>query len=540
MLFSELGLAAPLLRALEAQGYVTPTPVQAQAIPPALEGRDVLGSAQTGTGKTAAFALPLLHRLFEAGPLAVESPWKQADEERNAAARRHPPRVRPGHRRPGGRAPRGPQFQEPYRPTRVLVLAPTRELAVQIAESTHDYGAHTGLTLTAIYGGVGYPRQFEALGRGVDIVVATPGRLVDLMQQGYVDFSHLTAFVLDEADRMLDMGFLPDLKKIIQQLPAQKQTLFFSATMPPEIARLADELLHDPVRIAITPERPAAERIEQSVCFVSPKGKSPLLIHWMQTHSVGQAIVFTKTKHGADRVAKHMNDAKISAEAIHGNKSQNARQRTLQAFKNGGIQVLVATDLAARGIDVDGISHVFNYDLPREPETYVHRIGRTARAGAEGIAVSFCAADERGLLRGIERLLGTRLAVDSSVPEEWRVEAAPNRSADYPASGGRAGGQRRPAGNGVPVHESQYQRRARANAATRSGQSHGGGGQASNGQAAGTQSKSRRPVSGPPGHPPAARTDRNGDAGVAVATPPQGQRRFPPKKLNRPPRRPTP
>ncbi|MDX1969057.1 MAG: DEAD/DEAH box helicase [Planctomycetaceae bacterium] len=412
MNFSELGLAAPLLRALAAEGYSTPTPIQALAIPPALAGQDVLGCAQTGTGKTAAFALPLLHRLLMAAEAAPPPPPAAPEPQRAGP----PPRTRgPGR---GGR-PQGGRYDrpvEPYRPTKVLVLAPTRELAVQIAESIHDYGEYAGVKLTAIYGGVGYQRQIQSLRRGIDILVATPGRLVDLMDQGYVDFSTISAFVLDEADRMLDMGFMPDLRKIISKLPKERQTLFFSATMPPEIAKLANELLRDPARVTIAPEKPSAERIEQTVCFVPRSHKSALLTRWLADHQITRAIVFTRTKHGADRVARQLEAAGVRAEAIHGNKSQNARQRALQAFRESDVHVLVATDLAARGIDVDGISHVFNYDLPIEPETYVHRIGRTARAGASGIAVSFCDREERGMLRGIERLLKRALRVETNLP----------------------------------------------------------------------------------------------------------------------------
>ncbi len=451
MSFAELGLAAPLLRALDAQGYSTPTPIQAQAIPPALEGRDVLGCAQTGTGKTAAFALPLLQRLMESGPVPVAP---QPQEQQSSP----PPRK-------GGRRLQGRRFNdrpvEPYRPTRVLVLAPTRELAVQISESFRDYGAQTGLKWAAIFGGVGYQPQIQALRRGVDILVATPGRLVDLIQQGYCDLSTVEAFVLDEADRMLDMGFMPDLRRIIDQLPEKKQTLFFSATMPPEIAKLADDLLVDPFRIDIAPTRPAAERIDQSVCFVPKSFKSQLLIRWIADHAIERAIVFSRTKHGADRIAKHLEEAGITADAIHGNKSQNARQRTLQAFRTSELQVLVATDLAARGIDVDGISHVFNYDLPIEPETYVHRIGRTARAGASGIAVSFCDRDERGMLRSIERLLKRALPIISDLPihvpqATHAAEFAGDSRGPRPPQGRRPQGSRPPQhGSRPPQHGSR-------------------------------------------------------------------------------------
>ncbi len=397
MSFEQLGLAAPLLRAVSSQGYTSPTPIQTQAIPHVLAGSDVLGCAQTGTGKTAAFALPILHRLTQS--------------------------VSPS--------------QERGRRIRVLVLSPTRELAAQIGDSFRTYGRHTGLRQTVIFGGVSQQHQVRDLQRGVDILVATPGRLVDLMNQGFVDLRSVSVYVLDEADRMLDMGFLPDLRRIQAKLPAQRQTLFFSATMPEEIRQLADSLLREPVRIRIAPVQATTALIAESVCFVPKTGKPQLLTELLTSQDVARAMVFTRTKHGADRLAKQLNKAGIRAEAMHGNKSQSARQRTLAGFKSNQPPVLVATDVAARGIDVDGVSHVFNYDLPHEPEMYVHRIGRTGRAGASGIAVSFCDHEERKLLNAIERLLRRKLSVDRAL-----IPETPAAAATEPAS--RPESQRQP------------------------------------------------------------------------------------------------
>ena len=370
--FSDLGLNDNILRSLTTEGYTTPTPIQAKAIPPVLEGRDLLGCAQTGTGKTAAFALPVLHRLIS----------QPVDKTR-----------------------RGPALP------RVLVLSPTRELATQIAESFATYGRHTGLSLTTIFGGVSQFHQVKALQRGVDILVATPGRLMDLMEQRHVNLSNVQVFVLDEADRMLDMGFIQPIRKIAAVLPpaANRQTLMFSATMPKEIMHLADSLLRDPVKVAVTPVSSTVPLIEQSLYMVNRQGKPALLEHLLDDEKAARVVVFTKTKHGADRVSRRLEHAGITSDAIHGNKAQNNRQRALQAFRTGKIRVLVATDVAARGLDVDGITHVINYDLPMEPEAYVHRIGRTGRAGATGVAISFCDHEERGLLRDIERLTGKQV-----------------------------------------------------------------------------------------------------------------------------------
>jgi ATP-dependent RNA helicase RhlE len=402
--FDELGLIPPLLRALHEKGYDQPTPIQVQAIPPAILGRDVLGQAQTGTGKTAAFALPILQRL-----------WKSS----------HPPR--------------GP------RPVLALVLCPTRELAAQIQAAFADYGKHSGLSSTAVFGGVGYPRQRESLRRGVDVLVATPGRLLDLVRERSASFEHLRTLVLDEADRMLDMGFLPDVERILATLPRRRQTLCFSATMPAPIQKLIDRMLTDPVRVAVAPESPTAERVRQAVFFAEKSRKSSLLAHLMRAPEVTRALVFTRTKHGADRVAHHLTASGVHAGVIHGNKSQGARERALKAFKTNSGSVLVATDIAARGIDVKDVSHVVNYDLPHEPETYVHRIGRTARAEASGTAWSLCSEDERGLLRDIERLIRRRVPVleapaGALAREEGAGRPKAPRPFERPGRGARAAG----------------------------------------------------------------------------------------------------
>ena len=367
--FQALGLAAPLLHALAAEGYTTPTPIQMQAIPPALAGRDVEGIAQTGTGKTAAFALPILHRLM-------------ADRKRP-----HP------------------------KSTRCLVLAPTRELAAQIAESFNAYGRETGLRVAIMFGGVPKGRQSRAMLHGVDVLVATPGRLIDHIGDGAVNLGHVEVLVLDEADHMLDLGFIVPIKKIAALLPRDRQGLFFSATMPKEIASLAATLLRDPVRVAVTPVATTAERVEQRVVFVEQAEKRNLLARVLKREPEAHALVFTRTKHGADRVCEHLGRVGVAAAAIHGNKSQGQRERALGAFREGEIRVLVATDIAARGIDVDGITHVINFELPNVPESYVHRIGRTARAGRAGLAISFCDHTERAYLRDIEKLIRTRVTV---------------------------------------------------------------------------------------------------------------------------------
>ncbi|HKP22630.1 MAG TPA: DEAD/DEAH box helicase, partial [Dongiaceae bacterium] len=372
--FTELKLSAPLLQALATEGYENPTPIQAQAIPPLLEGRDLLGIAQTGTGKTAAFALPLLQRL--------------TTTDRRAGPRN----------------------------VRALILTPTRELCVQILDSFRTYGRHLRLTRAAVYGGVSQGPQVSALSRGVDVLVATPGRLLDLMNQGQVRFDQLEAFVLDEADRMLDMGFIVPVKRIVAKLPKERQTLLFSATMPQVVAGLAASLLKEPVRVEVTPVATTAERISQRVHFVEKANKRALLAHLLSDQGIARALVFARTKHGANKVAEQLDRAGVRTDAIHGNKSQNARQKALNDFRNGKVRVLVATDIAARGIDVDGITHVINFDLPNEPESYVHRIGRTARAGNDGIAISFCDAEERAFLRDIEKTIRQQVPVDADHP----------------------------------------------------------------------------------------------------------------------------
>jgi ATP-dependent RNA helicase RhlE len=379
MLFAELRLAEPILRALVTEGYLTATPVQAAAIPHAMTGKDVLACAQTGTGKTAAFALPILHRLASAAKPDAKPEVKQ-------------------HK------------------ARCLVLAPTRELATQIATGFRTYGKHLGLRCTTIFGGVNQNPQADALRRGVDIIVATPGRLLDLMNQGLVDLRNIEAFVLDEADRMLDMGFIHDIRKIASQVPPQRQTLLFSATMPTEIRRLAESLMRDPATVQIAPVAVTADLIDQSVYHVEKKNKPQLLAHLVVALPMYRTIVFTRTKHGADRVVRHLHSRGIKAEAIHGNKTQNARQRALDNFRANKIPVLVATDIASRGIDVDDVTHVVNYDLTHEPETYVHRIGRTGRAGAKGAAIAFCDREEMQNLKAIERLLRKTIPVKSDHP----------------------------------------------------------------------------------------------------------------------------
>jgi ATP-dependent RNA helicase RhlE len=377
MTFDDLGLTTALLRAVKTEGYSIPTPIQQQAIGHVLEGRDLLGVAQTGTGKTAAFALPILQRLGDNGGQA---------------------RVR-------------------GRKARVLVLSPTRELATQIAESFSTYGRHTGLRQTCIYGGVSQHPQAKAVRDGVDILVATPGRLMDLMNQGLVTLGGIEILVIDEADRMFDMGFIRDIQKIVAKLTKKRQTLLFSATMPADIRQLADKILSNPVRVQIESKNAAADLVEQSVYFVDKRNKPALLKHFIEQAAVTRALVFTRTKHGADKVAKHLSRAGIRAEAIHGDKTQAARQRALVNFKSAKPPILVATDVAARGLDIDDVSHVVNYDMPNVAETYVHRIGRTGRAGATGIAVSFCDHDEREHLRDIEKLLRKKTPVCTDHPE---------------------------------------------------------------------------------------------------------------------------
>ena len=372
MSFNHLQLIEPILRALNETGYKTPTPVQEKAIPPILEKRDLLGCAQTGTGKTAAFTIPILQLLNE-----------QPKQNNHQVV-----------------------------PVQALILTPTRELAIQIGESIEAYGKYLRQKHLVVFGGVSQYNQVNALRRGVEIIVATPGRLIDLMQQGYISLSHIKFFVLDEADRMLDMGFVHDVKRIIAKLPAKRQTLFFSATLPPEIKKLAASLLTDPVKVEVTPPSSTVEIIQQSVYFVEKQNKEALLVHLLKNEEIKTLLVFTQMKHAADKLARQLSRAGIGAEAIHGNKSQNARQKTLENFKNRRTRVLVATDIAARGIDIHELSHVLNFDLPEVPETYVHRIGRTGRAGAGGTAFSFCSTQDRLLLHNIQKLIGKMIPVE--------------------------------------------------------------------------------------------------------------------------------
>ncbi|MCB8877665.1 DEAD/DEAH box helicase [Acidisoma silvae] len=400
MTFADLALAPALLTALSEEGYISPTPIQAQSIPMLLEGRDMLGMAQTGTGKTAAFALPLLHRL--------------------AAAPRSAPK--------GG--------------ARVLVLAPTRELVSQIADGFAKFGSHMNFSVTTIFGGVSQFHQVNALKAGVDIVVAAPGRLLDLIDQGLCDLSQLEALVLDEADQMLDMGFAKPIERIVATLPKDRHTLLFSATMPKSIAALADRLLRDPAKVEIAPPSTTVDRIEQSVMFVDAANKKTALLALLRTPGIGQAVVFTLQKNIANEVCAFITEAGITAEALHGNKSQGQRERALDAFRAGSVQVLVATDIAARGIDVDTVTHVFNHDLPSLPESYVHRIGRTGRAGRHGFAITLCDAEQRAWLRDVERDIGRPLTVNAD--HAWHSEAARHSTMRPPLLGGAAPKEAKP------------------------------------------------------------------------------------------------
>ena len=379
MSFEELNLIEPILKALKTEGYTTPTPIQEQSIPIILERKDLLGCAQTGTGKTAAFAIPIL-QILEGGKIYDKGP----------------------------------------RAIKCLILTPTRELAIQIGESFAAYGRHTGMKHTVIFGGVSQGSQVSALKSGVDILIATPGRLLDLINQKFVHLHHLKIFVLDEADRMLDMGFIHDVKKLITKIPQKRQTLFFSATMPDEIQKLANTILVNPSKVEVTPVSSTADTIDQSLFFVEKGDKKKLLIHLLNDKSIKSALIFTRTKHGADKITKDLVKAGIKTEAIHGNKSQNARQKALSNFKNGQIKALIATDIAARGIDIDELSHVINYELPNIPETYVHRIGRTGRAGFSGTALSFCEEDEMEFLKDIQKLIGREIPVIEDQPYHMR------------------------------------------------------------------------------------------------------------------------
>ena len=405
MNFNQLQLIEPLLRALQHEGYTTPTPIQQQAIPAALSRKDILGCAQTGTGKTAAFALPLLQLM------------DQDKQHSNSNAKRT---------------------------VRTLILTPTRELAIQIGEGFASYGKHLPLRHAVIYGGVSQSSQVRQLQSGVDTLIATPGRMLDLMQQGYISLNHLQYFVLDEADRMLDMGFVHDVKRIIAKLPAKRQTMFFSATMPREISTLAQSILTNPVRIEVAPVSSTVDTIQQHIFFTEKENKLNLLKHVLSDDTIRTALVFTRTKHGADKLSKFLNRSGIKSEAIHGNKSQGARQNALRNFKNRSTRILVATDIAARGIDIDDLTHVVNYELPEVPETYVHRIGRTGRAGASGQAFSFCAFEEKQLLREIQKLISKNITVVHDHPFAMSQQLSdmrePPRQAQAPKSAGSRGG----------------------------------------------------------------------------------------------------
>ncbi len=426
--FAGLQLAQPILRAITDEGYTTPTPIQAKSITPLMEGRDLLGVAQTGTGKTAAFVLPLLHRL--AGNPA-----------------------RPSRRRP-----------------RALILAPTRELAGQIADSIRSYSRHQHLRSAVVFGGTNIRPQIKTLDNGVHILVATPGRLIDLMNQRHVFLDEVETFILDEADRMLDMGFIRDVKKIASVTPKSRQTVLFSATMPKSVQGLANGLLNDPVQIEVAPAATTAEKVDQRILFVPKDKKRALLGELLNDSDIERVLIFTRTKHGADRVAKHLHQCGIQSDAIHGNKSQNARQRALKGFRAGRIRALVATDIAARGIDVDGVTHVINFDLPNEPESYVHRIGRTARAGATGVAISFCDHEERAYLRDIEKTI--RQSVPVVVDHPFHAPEIANDT--------------------NPVKRRSPQQRSRRQGQGKGGQGQGGQGQGKGGQGQGKRRRNRR------------------------------------------------
>lgn len=405
--FNSLGLIAPILKALHEEGYTHPTPIQQQAIPIVLKQQDLLGCAQTGTGKTAAFAIPVLQLLHQQK--------KQV---------------------PG---------------IAVLILTPTRELAIQINDSFAAYGKHTGITHTVIFGGVSQMPQVAAIKQHPDVLIATPGRLLDLISQGFISLRHLQIFILDEADRMLDMGFIHDVKRVITKLPEKRQTLFFSATMPPEIQTLANVLLHNPAKVEVTPVSSTVDVIDQSLYYVAKSDKIKLLLHLLKNDVIERVLVFTRTKHGADKVVKILHKEQITAAAIHGNKSQNARQNALSNFKNGQLKVMVATDIAARGIDIDDLTHVINFELPEVPETYVHRIGRTGRAGNAGIAISFCDADEKTELRDIQKLIAKTIPVITEQPYPLPADAKPQPPAakqpQRPAFRNRGNSGNAPAGN---------------------------------------------------------------------------------------------
>ncbi|MET4114672.1 ATP-dependent RNA helicase RhlE [Bradyrhizobium sp. JR1.5] len=471
--FQDFGLAEPIARALTEENYVTPTPIQAQTIPTALTGRDVVGIAQTGTGKTASFALPILHRLLEN-------------------------RIKP----------------QP-KTTRVLVLSPTRELSGQILDSFNAYGRHIRLSSTLAIGGVPMGRQVRSLMQGVEVLVATPGRLLDLVQSNGLKLGSVEFLVLDEADRMLDMGFINDIRKIVAKLPIKRQTLFFSATMPKDIAELADAMLRDPARVAVTPVSSTVERIQQRIIQVDFSAKPALLAKLLKDEPVNRALVFTRTKHGADKVVKTLEKAGIPASAIHGNKSQNHRERTLAQFRTGEIRTLVATDIAARGIDVDGITHVINFDLPNVPETYVHRIGRTARAGAEGTAISLVAGgEELAYLRDIERLIKVTL------PREDHRTDAGRRDAGPPPSQQRQG---RPSRPGQRPHGARHGDGRRADERHADGRHHSAAKQGDGRPGEGRHGDARRADARPGSGSKASKTPRRDHTGGKAHSSPNGR-----------------
>ena len=467
--FQDFGLADPISLALSEENYLTPTPIQAQTIPLAMSGRDVVGIAQTGTGKTAAFALPILHRLIH------------------------------------------PRKQTPSKSCRVLVLSPTRELSGQILDSFNAYGRHLRLTATLAIGGVPMGRQVRAVMGGVDIMVATPGRLLDLVRGNALKLNQVEFLVLDEADRMLDMGFINDIRKIVAKLPAVRQTLFFSATMPKAIAELAEDMLRNPERVAVTPVASTVERVSQRIIQVDRGAKPALLAKILKGEPVDRALVFTRTKHGADKVVKGLAKANIAAEAIHGNKSQNHRERTLAAFRSGTIRTLVATDIAARGIDVDGVSHVVNFDLPNVPETYVHRIGRTARAGSDGIAISLVDADEVAYLRDIEKLIRQALPREDQRTGDLRTHAertGDTRNHQSRSNDGRRDQPQRRNGRGAP-HRNGGERELAAASPQRPPSGHVNGARTPDHPAG---SKGKRPANGDR-HAPRQSAARRGDGG---------------------------
>jgi ATP-dependent RNA helicase RhlE len=387
MTFKELEIIPPILQAIKAENYTQPTPIQEQSIPILLKGKDLLGCAQTGTGKTAAFAIPILQHLY-------------LNKSENKGKRN----------------------------IKALIITPTRELALQIADSFTVYGKYTGVKNTVVFGGVKQNPQTDALKKGVDVLVATPGRLLDLIDQGFITLQHIQYFVLDEADQMLDMGFIHDIQRVLALLPRKRQSLFFSATMPKAIVNLSRKILGEPQKVTIKPEQTTAEKVEQSIYFVSKKSKPKLLVHLLKSESYKSVLIFSRTKYGADKIVKVLRKAKIEAEAIHGNKSQGARQRALNGFKSGEINVLVATDIAARGIDVSGLALVINFDLPNVPETYVHRIGRTGRANAQGIAMSFCSLEEKPFLKDIQRLIGQEILLIEDHPFANEIEEIHEKS----------------------------------------------------------------------------------------------------------------